>query len=251
MKITVITAVYNGENTIEKTIESVLAQEVKPYEYLIIDGESSDNTVKITESYRSAFETNNVIYRIVSERDSGIYDAFNKGVRLSTGEFIAFLNADDWYEPTALKVVQETYTREPFDFAYGTIQYVGAKGDILKKKSKLDTFVSSRNWNHPSSFVRRNLYLDNPFDQTLKVYADFDWFLKIRKQNVRIVIFPDDAVIAHFRAGGASINADFRQALARAKEKVYAYKRNGYSSIYMAEAYGWELVKYIFSKMFG
>ena len=103
MKITVITAVYNGENTIEKTIKSVLAQAVKPYEYLIIDGESSDNTVKITESYRSAFETNNVIYRIVSERDSGIYDAFNKGVRLSTGEFIAFLNADDWYEPTALK----------------------------------------------------------------------------------------------------------------------------------------------------
>ena len=247
MKITVITAVYNGENTIEKTIESVLAQEVKPYEYLIIDGESSDNTVKIIESYRSAFETNNVIYRIVSERDSGIYDAFNKGVRLSTGEFIAFLNADDWYEPTALKVVQETYTREPFDFAYGTIQYVGAKGDILKKKSKLDTFVSSRNWNHPSSFVRRNLYLDNPFDQTLKVYADF---LKIRKQNVRIVIFPDDAVIVHFRAGGASINADFSQVLVRAKEKAFAYKRNNYSGIYMAEAYAWEFVKYLFSKVF-
>ena len=250
MKITVITVVYNGENTIKKTIESVLAQEVQPYEYLIIDGASSDNTVRVAESYRTAFEKNNVIYRIVSERDSGIYDAFNKGVRLSMGEFIAFLNADDWYEPTALKVVQETYTREPFDFAYGTIQYVGAKGNILKKKSKLDIFVSSRNWNHPSSFVRRELYLDNPFDQTLKVYADFDWFLKIRKQNVRIVIFPGDAVIAHFRAGGASINADFGKTLERAKEKAFAYQRNGYSGIYMIEAYAWEFVKYIFSKIF-
>lgn len=250
MKITVITAVYNAENTIKKTIESVLAQEVKPYEYLIIDGESSDNTVRVAESYRIAFEKNHVIYRVVSEQDSGIYDAFNKGVRLSTGEFIAFLNADDWYEPTALKVVEETYKREPFDFAYGTIQYVGTKGNILKKKSKLDTFVSSRNWNHPSSFVRRALYLDHPFDQTLNVYADFDWFLKMRKQNVRIVIFPEDKVIAHFRAGGASINADFGQALARAKEKAFAYKRNGYSSIYFVEAYGWECVKYIFSRIF-
>lgn len=76
MKITVITSVYNGEDTIKRTIESVLTQDVKPYEYLIIDGLSSDRTLKIAESYRTAFENAGIIYSIVSEKDSGIYDAF-------------------------------------------------------------------------------------------------------------------------------------------------------------------------------
>ena len=137
MKITVITSVYNGEDTIKRTIESVLTQDVKPYEYLIIDGLSSDRTLKIAESYRAAFENAGIIYSIVSEKDSGIYDAFNKGVLLAKGEYIAFLNADDWYTPTALKTVQKTYAEAPFDFAYGTIQYMGAKGAILKKKSQI------------------------------------------------------------------------------------------------------------------
>lgn len=250
MKITVITSVYNGEDTIQKTIESVLAQEVKPYEYLIVDGRSSDHTVNIVESYRGAFENAGIIYRIVSEQDAGIYDAFNKGVRLAKGEYIAFLNADDWYTPAALKTVQETYTATPFDFAYGTIQYMGAKGAILKKKSRLDTFVSSRNWNHPSSFVKRELYLSTPFDLQLKTYADFDWFLKMRKLPIKIAIFPEDVVIAHFRAGGVSINAKFSKMMERASEKALAYRRNGYGRIYFLEAYGWEFVKYVFSLIY-
>ncbi|AOH47322.1 hypothetical protein BCS37_02185 [Selenomonas sp. oral taxon 920] len=250
MNITVITSVYNGEDTIKKTIESVLAQKVKPYEYLIVDGLSSDHTVEIAESYREAFENRGIIYNIVSEKDSGIYDAFNKGVRLAKGEYIAFLNADDWYTPTALKTVQETYAKTPFDFAYGTIQYMGTKGAILKKKSRLDSFVSSRNWNHPSSFVKKNLYLDAPFDLQFKAYADFDWFLKVRKRPIKIVIFPENEVIAHFQAGGTSINADFSKMMQRASEKAYAYRRNGYSRIYFFEAYGWEFVKYLFSVIF-
>lgn len=250
MKITVITAVYNGEETISKTIESVLEQKVKPYEYLVIDGASSDNTVALAESYRTEFENAGVIYRIVSEKDQGIYDAFNKGVCLAEGEYIAFLNADDWYTPTALKTVQETYAKTPFDFAYGTIQYMGVKGSILRKKSRLDTFVSSRNWNHPSSFVKRELYLNYPFDLRFKAYADFDWFLKIRKMPIKIVIFPADEVIAHFQTGGASINADFSKMLVRASEKAHAYRRNGYGRVYCFEAYGWEFVKYIFSLIY-
>ena len=223
MKITVITSVYNGEDTIKRTIESVLTQDVKPYEYLIIDGLSSDRTLKIAESYRAAFENAGIIYSIVSEKDSGIYDAFNKGVLLAKGEYIAFLNADDWYTPTALKTVQKTYAEAPFDFAYGTIQYMGAKGE---------------------------LYLNYPFDLQFKAYADFDWFLKVRKLPIKIVIFPGDEVIAYFQAGGTSINANFSKMLERASEKACAYQRNGYSRLYLFEAYGWEFVKYFFSVSF-
>ena len=250
MTITVVTVVYNGENTVRKTIESVLEQEVKPDEYLVIDGQSTDDTLAIVESYRTSFKKKNIVFRIVSEKDYGIYDAFNKGVRLASSEYIAFLNADDWYEPTALKIVREVYDKEPFDFAYGTIQYVGRNGVILKKKSKLDTIVSSRNWNHPSSFVKRELYLEHPFPLNFKIYADFYWFLAIRKQNVKIVILPADDVIVHFRTGGASINSDFLQMLERAREKFLAYRENGYSALYVFESYGWELVKYIFAMIF-
>jgi len=83
-----------------------------------------------------------------------------------------------------------------------------------------------------------------------KAYADFDWFLKIRKLPIKIVIFPEDEVITHFQAGGTSINADFSKMMARAKEKARAYQRNGYGRIYFFEAYGWEFVKYVFSLIY-
>ena len=185
MRISIITVVFNGEKEIRKTIESVLSQQEYPYEYLFIDGKSNDNTVAIIEEYRKRFEEKNIIFRVVSEPDNGIYDGFNKGVNLAGGDYIAFLNSGDWYNNNTLSIVYKTYKIKEFDCAYGSINYVGKNGSILVKKSKRDRFISSRNWNHPSTFVKRQLYLDHPFDLSLKVYADFDWFLKIRKDNIK------------------------------------------------------------------
>lgn len=245
--ISIITVVYNGKDSLEQTILSVLNQSVAPYEYLIIDGKSTDTTVEIAKKYEVAFQQKNIKYKIYSEKDDGIYDAMNKGIRLASGDFVAMLNSDDWYENTAIETVITTYREHPFDLAYGSIQYTGKNGAILVKNSRVDSFVTSRNWNHPSTFVRRELCLQYPFDLNWKIYADFDWFLKLRNMNINIAIFPVDKVIAHFRTGGASINKNLDSMLQRAREKYVAYRKNGYGRIYFFESYGWEFVKYCFA----
>lgn len=250
MKISIITVTYNSEKTLSQTIESVARQTVPPYEYLIIDGASSDDTIKIAESYQKIFEKKRICYRIQSEKDQGIYDAMNKGVRKTTGDYVAMLNSDDWYEPRAIEIVQESYQKEKFDLGYGSIGYIGKKGKILVKKSRLDQFVSSRNWNHPSTFVKRELCLKYPFDLRWKIYADFDWFLKLRRENVKITIFPGEEIITNFCAGGVSINKSLEEMKKRAKEKYAAYRKNNYGKIYLAEAYGWEFVKYCFARLY-
>lgn len=250
MKISIITVTYNSEKTLSQTIESVAKQTAAPYEYLIIDGASSDNTVKIAKSYQKTFEKKQILYRIQSEKDQGIYDAMNKGVREATGDYITMLNSDDWYEPRAIEIVQESYQKEKFDLGYGSIGYIRKKGEILVKKSRLDRFVSSRNWNHPSTFVKRELCLKYPFDLRWEIYADFDWFLKLRRENVKITIFPEEEIITNFRAGGTSINKSIKDMKKRAEEKYKAYRNNNYGKIYLIEAYGWEFVKYCFAKLY-
>lgn len=247
MTITVITVVYNGEKTIARTLQSVLTQTVPPDEYLIVDGASTDETMAIVKSHEEAFAQRGILYRIISERDRGIYDAMNKGIRAASGEFVAMLNSDDWYEPDAIKTAKEEYEKQPFDLGYGSMRYVGKQGKLLIKKSCMDSFVSSRNWNHPTTFVRRALCVQYPFDLKLKVYADFDWYLKLRTMELRIRIFPAHRVLTNFRAGGASINANLHDMMQRAREKYFAYRRNGYGRIYFLESYLWEFVKYGFA----
>ena len=95
----IITVVYNGEKYLEKTIESVIKQKFKNFEYIVIDGGSTDNSVKIIEKFEKKIDY------WVSEKDRGIYDAFNKGMRVSKGKFIGFINSDDIYKKNALKII--------------------------------------------------------------------------------------------------------------------------------------------------
>ena len=105
LKFTVVTVTFNAEDVVRKTMDSVLNQSLSPYEYLIFDGVSSDDTVKIAQEYAPRFQEKGIRFRIQSEKDSGIYNAMNKGIRAATGDFISFLNAGDWYEPDALEKV--------------------------------------------------------------------------------------------------------------------------------------------------
>lgn len=101
-KVSIITACYNSEKTIERTLKSVLAQTYSNYEYIIIDGMSTDDTLKIIDAYRNAFGSK---LKVVSERDSGIYNAMNKGIKMASGELVGIINSDDWYEPDALQTI--------------------------------------------------------------------------------------------------------------------------------------------------
>ena len=117
VRFSIVTPVYNGEAFIARTIQSVLDQTAPPFEYNIVDGGSTDRTVEICNSYQQQFAEKGIRYQVVSERDHGIYDGMNKGIRRSSGDFIGIINADDWYEKTALETMQRLYEKTHFDMA--------------------------------------------------------------------------------------------------------------------------------------
>lgn len=248
LKFTVVTVVFNGEQSIAKTVESVLNQSYSPYEYLIFDGCSSDSTVSIVKSYEQAFREKNVNFRVVSEKDSGIYNAMNKGIRQAAGDFISFLNCGDWYETDALENINAFYAEGAFDLTYGGLHYIKPDGTVTDKMSRLDTFpVSSRHWNHPSMFLKREIYKKYGFDEKFRAYADFNLYLKLRRDGTVIRVIP--RIITNFMADGVSTNVAFKKVLARAGEKYAAYRSNGYSRIYWIESYGWEILKSIYFRI--
>lgn len=243
MKISVITIAYNSENCIGSTIESVLAQSYPDIEYLIIDGKSRDGTVEVAESYRTALEAKDVEYRVISEPDGGIYDAMNKGIRLATGDVIGILNSDDTYEPDTLATVAETFERERCDLMYAHIRMHKTDGSTFIKKARMRRFETSRDWNHPTTFVRADIYKANPF-RNLGIHDDYGFFLQMKKQKRNIVIV--DRVLADFRMGGASNHKDFKDAKKRIRDRYrYCYRINGYSRWYLIECIAIEVAKMV------
>ena len=116
-KISIITVVKNSKDTIEKNIQSVIDQEYKNYEHIIIDGGSDDGTIQIVNKYKKD------IHYFISEKDDGIYDAMNKGINQSNGDIIGILNSDDYYFPDALKIVKDYFEKYyQIDFLFGSVK---------------------------------------------------------------------------------------------------------------------------------
>lgn len=244
MKISVVTVCYNSEATLSRTIESVLAQTYDNIEYLIIDGLSKDKTVEIAKSYEDKFLKRGFTYRIISEKDNGIYDAMNKGVGLATGDFVGILNSDDWYEPDAVETVVKTFLEEPFDMFYADIRLIKKDGTSIIKHSRNDRFTTSRHWNHPTSFISAEVYKDIKY-RCEGIHDDFDVFLRIKHSKRKIVI--RNKVLANFSVGGVSNDKSLKKCKTRVLDRYRIYRRNGYSRLYMIECIAMEAAKYIMS----
>ncbi len=246
MKISVITVVYNGENFIGGTIESMLGQEFSEgmeAEYLIIDGKSGDGTVSKAESYRERLEQKKIAFKIISEPDGGIYDAMNKGIWLATGDIIGLLNSGDAYEPDTLRTVAETFQKTGCELMFADIRIYRHDGSSFVKKARLRSFQTSRDWNHPTTFVRADIYKENPF-RNLGIHDDYGFFLQMKRQGRKIVTV--GKVLAEFRMGGASSKKDFRAAKKRIMDRYrYCYRINGYSRWYIIECVAIEAAKMI------
>lgn len=241
MKISVVTVAYNSAEGIGRTIESVLGQTYQDIEYLIIDGKSSDSTVETAEGYREALEARGIVYRIVSEPDGGIYDAMNKGIRLAEGDVIGLLNSEDTYEPDALETVAETFKQTDCQLMFANIRIHKPDGSSFVKRARLRKFQTSRDWNHPTTFVRAEVYKGNPF-LNKGIHDDYGFYLKMRRQDRRIVTV--DKVLANFRMGGASNKKSWKAAMKRIRDRYqYCYRINGYSRWYLAECIVIEAVK--------
>lgn len=240
VKVSVVTVCYNSEKTIRDTIESVLNQTYTNIEYLIIDGKSTDHTVSIAEEYRQAFKDRGMEYRISSEKDNGIYDAMNKGTQMATGDLVGILNSDDWYEKNAVERVVDTFEKTAFDMFYADIRLIKPDGSSVIKHSKYRKFATSRDWNHPTTFLRRSIY-DRFHFQCKVVYDDWDFILKVRNAGYKIVVLNE--VLANFRMGGASNEGGMKRAVQKIKERYGIYRQNGMSRFYLIECAVHEVAK--------
>lgn len=245
--VSIITVSFNSSRTIRQTIESVARQTYTNIDYWIIDGSSTDDTVAIAESYREVFEKRGIAYHIVSEPDRGIYDAMNKGIRLSHGEIVGIINSDDWYEPIAVERMVDTYRKKRFDMFYADLRIVreeenGEFSEMMIKHSRLRAPAVSRDWNHPTTFITRKVYERYQY-KLESLHDDWDLVLKIRRGGYRIVVLNE--VLANFRYGGVSNERSLKKSFSRGRARYRIYRNNGYSRLYLFECIAIEAVKFL------
>ena len=241
--VSIITVCYNSGQTIRDTIESVLHQDYDNIEYLIIDGDSKDNTVDIARSYQERFQQRDYKFHIISEKDAGLYDAMNKGIRQAKGALIGIINSDDWYEPAAVSTAVEAYREEAYDMFYADIRLIRQDGRSMIKHSRHDRFPTSRHWNHPTTFITKRIYEELGGYRNEGIHDDFELFLRIRRAGKRIVI--RNTVLANFRSGGVSNNKSLASCRRRCHDRYRCYRNNGYSRWYLMECVAIEAVKFL------
>ncbi len=184
MKITVITVCLNSVNTIEKTLKSVINQGYTDLEYIVVDGGSTDGTLEILNRYGTFID------RWISEPDNGIFDAMNKGIELSTGDVIAFLNSDDWYEINTINIVAKVFIEEDFDCICCDNYVVKKDGSTVYYNAtdkSLNDLYFRMIYFHSAIFCRKEFFKKKGnFNLKYKIAADYDWFLRIVRQGIRV-----------------------------------------------------------------
>ena len=244
--LSIVTPCFNSEKTIRRTIESVLRQTGQNIEHVFKDGGSRDKTVQIIETYRKQYEDRGMQLTIVSAPDQGIYDGMNQGIKESNGDIIGILNSDDWYEPETVEKIKKIAEAYPDSSIFmGAIRIYNGN-QIIIKHARDRKYKTTRDFNHPAMFVRKEAYDKVGLYELGNVHNDYGWYLKAVKMGERIHIVPD--VLTNFTIGGESSKKSFRNTLKRIGTKYEVYRRNGYSELYWIECAGQELAKYVLVK---
>ncbi len=225
MKISLVTACYNSNETIRDTLQCIAEQAYPTIEHIIIDGFSSDNTLAIVKEFPH-------VAKIVCEKDKGIYDAMNKGISMASGEIIGILNSDDLYtHDRVVSNVMEKFTDETVDIVYGDLQYVNRqKTSKVVRTWKAGNYTTSSfyfGWMppHPSFFVRKRVYDQfGLFRLELKTAADYEIIIRfLLKNKLKATYLPE--VLVKMRMGGAS-NASLKQRIRANQEDYWAWRMN-------------------------
>lgn len=245
MLVSIITVAYNSEKTISRTLDSVYRQTYGEIEYIIVDGKSTDKTMDIVKQYEKRFVEKKIGFRYISEKDNGIYDAMNKGIRMAKGELIGIINSDDWYEPEAVECAVLHYIKNSYDLFYADLRIINADGSSFIKKSRNNGWVTSRYWNHPTTFIPKRIYESYQYRMET-IHDDWDLILRIRKDTGRNAVCVVNEVLANFTRNGVSHEKSIKKAMQRAKIKYRIYRNNGYSRWYVVECFGMEIAKCIF-----
>lgn len=254
MKISVITATYNSDKTLESTIISILNQTFSGYEYIIIDGGSTDNTLSIIKKYKKKF---NGRLKYISEKDNGLYDAINKGINLSQGDIIGILNSDDFYTSNfILENIASVFNQNKnIDAIYGDIHFIN--GDNVNKCVR---YYSSKIFKrslmplgfmpaHPSFYIRKECHTKYGLYKTdYKIAADFEFLLRIiYKHKINIKYLPIDMVT--MRTGGVSTSG-YKSIKTIMNEHLKACKENNVytNRIILSFRYLYKITEFIFNR---
>lgn len=210
MKVTIITVCKNAENTIEATVKSVFSQDYKNIEYIIIDGKSTDKTLEIISKYKKNINT------IISETDSGIYEAMNKGAKHATGDIVNFLNAGDhlFANDTVSRIVR-LFKKHNSDIIYGDAILYDPNHplqDVLKSHKYVDG-ISLARWSicHQALFTKKNIFDKyGYFNTKYKINGDYEWLLRNIFKN-KISFFYTNKVIVKYLIGGISWTQDLKR----------------------------------------
>lgn len=202
MLFSIITPCFNSEKTIKRTLESVLNQTCKDYEYIIVDGGSKDGTLDIIRSYEDKFEGR---LKIISEPDKGIYDAMNKGINVSQGQLVGIVNSDDFYENDALEnIAHHQIPDNPYQIIYGMMRIINMEGEELSIVFYHHRNMDAQIINHPTCFISRKLYEDfGMYDLKFKSASDYDFMLKMVRTK-KVCFIPVYKIISNFTKGGMS-----------------------------------------------
>ena len=220
MKITVVTVCYQAENTIEETIQSVLAQEYQDMEYLIIDGKSTDRTMDIVRQY-----ADDARMRVISEKDTGLYNAMNKGSREAQGDYIIFLNSGDIFADR--NVLADMAPHLIKDIVFGNVVRRFKNREVLEKypgkQVVLWLLLQGKMMSHQVIFTKTTVMRRYGFDETYKITADYDFLVRARRDKCSMQYIDRTVSIVENCEGISSVPANLEQ---MRKEDDRSLKRN-------------------------
>lgn len=222
----IITVVKNDELNIEKTIKSILNQNFKNFEYIVIEGSSVDKTYDNILKYKRDIDI------IVSEKDNGLYYAMNKGAALASGDFVVFVNSGDILTPSALKIIFDKILLDPkIDFIFGTVIRHYTNDTILKygfNKKKLYFNFDFATAHSTGFYLKRKTFLKvGLFDTRYKCSADYDLYYKILlKEKLKGLSTKKNEIVGEVSAGGFSSKLNFIEHLFEETKIRYNNKQN-------------------------
>ncbi len=231
MKISIITATYNNETTISESLLSLYSQTYPKVEHIIIDGLSEDKTLNVIKNTPTKYQR-----IIISEKDNGIYDALNKGIKIATGEIIGILHADDMLANNdILEKIASIFKKENIDALYGDLVYIAEKNPqkIIRhwKSQQFHYKLLKKGWMppHPTLFLRKYIYEKfGLFDTSFQISADYEFILRIFTANIKAFYIP--RVIIKMRIGGTS-NKSLNNIYIKMREDLKAIKKHQIGNI--------------------
>lgn len=245
MKISIITVCYNSAATLEKTIISVSGQTYDTIEYIIVDGDSKDNTVDIIRKHQDK------ISKWISEPDKGLYDAMNKGIEMATGDLVGILNSDDTFQSnTVIEEIANFHSQNDIDASVGNIVQ-------HRDNNKIVRLYSSKHWNpeklkigfmppHPSIFFKRDLFgMYGVYDLGFKIGADYELITRFFLKNNIAWKYSGIITTAMLVGGLSSSGASSYKLITKEIQKALAMNGIAFSSYIIKTRFLWKVIGFL------